>query len=163
LTEWLLFSQPVSQCVIETFKNICLTFSLSISWRSKEDIVLWSISRGNTYRYNAWQLSDSLKLRSSGLWHHVVLWVKMEEGRFSEMLLSYCGTTQHHNPEDLDLNLCHHENLISWSFSLFLLRGYEQLQMVQASVSLFSLSSQTSKAAVHFQRTSTLPASNCTV
>jgi hypothetical protein len=31
--------------------------------------------------------------------------VKMEATRFSEKLASYCNTTQHHNPEDLNLNL----------------------------------------------------------
>jgi hypothetical protein len=40
--------------------------------------------------------------------------LKMEAAWFSIMLLSYCISTWHHNPEDLDLNLHHCENLKSW-------------------------------------------------
>jgi len=29
--------------------------------------------------------------------------LKMEAARSSETLVSYCNTTQHHNPEDLDM------------------------------------------------------------
>jgi hypothetical protein len=37
--------------------------------------------------------------------------LKMEAARSSEILASYCNTTWHHNPEDLDLNLHHFGNL----------------------------------------------------
>jgi len=37
----------------------------------------------------------------------------MEAVRSSEMLVSYCNTLLHHNLEDFDLNLYHHENLKS--------------------------------------------------
>jgi hypothetical protein len=37
----------------------------------------------------------------------------MEVARFSETLITYCTTTWHHNPEDLNLNLHHYENLES--------------------------------------------------
>jgi hypothetical protein len=40
--------------------------------------------------------------------------LKMEAARPYKMLLSHCNTTQHHNPEDLDFNLLHCENLKSY-------------------------------------------------
>jgi len=33
---------------------------------------------------------------------------KVEAARFSETLVSYRNSMQHHNPKDLDLNLHHH-------------------------------------------------------
>jgi len=39
--------------------------------------------------------------------------LKMEAARSSETFASYCVTTGHHKPEDLDLNLHHLENFIS--------------------------------------------------
>jgi len=61
------------------------------------------------------------KLRSFGLWFCIVLWedinisedlaaLKMEAARSSEMLISSHNTMQHHNPQDLNLNLHCHEN-----------------------------------------------------
>jgi hypothetical protein len=35
----------------------------------------------------------------------------MEAARSSEMLISYYSATRCHNPEDLDLNHYHHENI----------------------------------------------------
>jgi len=39
--------------------------------------------------------------------------LKMEAAWPSKMLVSYCNTTQHYNPEDLNLNHQHHENFKS--------------------------------------------------
>jgi len=38
---------------------------------------------------------------------------KMEAARFFKPLVTYCSTTWCHIPEDLNLNIQHHENLIS--------------------------------------------------
>jgi hypothetical protein len=47
------------------------------------------------------------KSRSSG---------KMEAARSSKIMVSYYNTTQHHNPEDLYMNLHCHENLrLEWA------------------------------------------------
>jgi hypothetical protein len=42
-----------------------------------------------------------------------VLRVKKEAAKFSRMVVSYCNTTWHHNPENLDLNIHCHTNLKS--------------------------------------------------
>jgi hypothetical protein len=41
--------------------------------------------------------------------------LKMEAAGNSEMLVSYHNTAQHHNPEDLDLNLHHCEKPQIWN------------------------------------------------
>jgi len=49
--------------------------------------------------------------------------VKVEAARSSEVVGSYCNTIQCHNPEDLDLNLHHHENLKSHTVLFVYLSG----------------------------------------
>jgi hypothetical protein len=46
------------------------------------------------------------------MYMYMYITLNMEAARSSYTSVSYCNTTQHHNPEDLDLNL-HHWNLKS--------------------------------------------------
>jgi len=45
------------------------------------------------------------------------------------MLISYCNITQHHNPEDHDMNLHYHENLKS-----YIRKEYASSKLMQQSL-----------------------------
>jgi hypothetical protein len=53
--------------------------------------------------------------------------LKMEAALISVILVSYHNTTQHHSPENLPLNLHHHENLKNQSVSKTKHSNYKQL------------------------------------
>jgi hypothetical protein len=45
--------------------------------------------------------------------------MKMEAAGSSETMVSYCNPIWHHNQENLDLNLHHHENLKSCIYIIY--------------------------------------------
>jgi len=82
--------------------------------------------------------------------------LKIEVAWSSETLVSYHNTTQHHNPENLDLNPHHYENLGSDQIKLSKLSG-SCCSDSTADVFLLLVAAMTQELSLYFIRVSRQP------